>query len=174
MNESWRAVPGYPGYEASELGNIRCLLRWKSPRVLTQSPHARGYLKVGVSVLGKTKTVFVHRLVALAFVPNPGKLPHVNHLDAVKTNNNSWNLEWTSPALNSAHAKRNGLYQSGETHHHVRFTDKQIAEMRRLMTLGLSTVEVAKRFKTSRNYMYFIKTFRSRKALSAAKERGRE
>lgn len=51
----------------------------------------------------------VHRLVALAFVPSPDGLPHVNHIDGNKENNSADNLEWVSDRQNKEHAKRCGL-----------------------------------------------------------------
>lgn len=72
-----------------------------------------GYLVVGFgrnSDDSYVKTGFlVHRLVALAFIPNPKNLPVVNHIDGVKTNNVVENLEWTTHQGNSLHAYKKGL-----------------------------------------------------------------
>jgi hypothetical protein len=38
--------------------------------------------------------LYVHRLVAEAFIPNPDNLPEIDHIDCVKTNNVEWNLRW--------------------------------------------------------------------------------
>ena len=46
-----------------------------------------------MQVNGKRKHMRVHRLVALAFLPNPDNLPQINHKDEDKTNNCVWNLE---------------------------------------------------------------------------------
>ena len=51
------------------------------------------YLICDVQVNGKRKHMRVHRLVALAFLPNPDNLPQINHKDEDKTNNCAWNLE---------------------------------------------------------------------------------
>lgn len=51
----------------------------------------------------------VHRLVALAFIPNPDNLPEVNHKDGNKANNSVNNLEWTTGSQNVRHSVANGL-----------------------------------------------------------------
>ena len=58
---------------------------------------------------GKEKLFRVHRLVAMAFLPNPNNLPQVNHKDGNKQNNSVDNLEWCEQSDNMKHAYKNGL-----------------------------------------------------------------
>lgn len=69
-----------------------------------------GYMSVELSRKGqKSKKFFVHRLVAIAFIPNPENKEQVNHLDACKFHNNLTNLQWTTRKENIAHAIALGL-----------------------------------------------------------------
>jgi len=59
---------------------------------------------------GVRKDISVHRIVALAFIPNPKNLPEVNHKDRNKLNPHRNNLEWTTPRANIQHAVRTGKF----------------------------------------------------------------
>lgn len=97
-------------YSISNLGRIR---NNKTNKILTLKPNHRGYLKTNISLDGKVKTVFPHRLVAIYFIPNPNNLPQVNHIDGCKTNNVWTNLEWCDAQYNTLHAIRTGLFNAG-------------------------------------------------------------
>lgn len=73
----------------------------------------KGYLQVTIgSRLKKRVTRKIHRLVALAFIPNPNNYKQVNHIDGNKQNNNINNLEWIDNKNNQRHAILNGLKQT--------------------------------------------------------------
>ena len=72
---------------------------------MKQSLHTKGYKTVSLTKDGKTKTHFVHRLVAEAFIDNPDNLPMVNHKDEDKTNNFLENLEWCTASYNRTYGK---------------------------------------------------------------------
>lgn len=67
---------------------------------MKQSVHTKGYKTVALTKDGKTKTMFVHRIVAEAFIENKDGLPMVNHKDEDKTNNFVENLEWCTNEYN--------------------------------------------------------------------------
>jgi hypothetical protein len=102
--EEWAPIPGYDGrYEASTHGNIRSLLL--GGRILKQNEHSRGYLVVWLWGTGsiKKKKEFVHRLVALAHIPNSDGLNIVNHKNMNKQENHIGNLEWMNCSQNTQH-----------------------------------------------------------------------
>lgn len=94
----FKTIAGYPNYEINETGLIRMkdTGQYKSPRL------RKGYLQVRIG----DKDLFIHRLVAEAFIPNPDSLPCVNHKDENKTNNCVDNLEWCTSAYNNSYGTR--------------------------------------------------------------------
>ena len=102
--ENWKIVDDYPNYEVSNTGLVR---NSKTRRVLKPSNNGGGYFHVILSKNNKTKTFYVHRLVAVAFVENPKKLIVVNHLNHKRNDNHADNLEWTSTLENCCHIFKN-------------------------------------------------------------------
>ena len=68
-----------------------------------------GYERVVLTKNGIRKTYLVHRLVALAYIPNIENKPTVNHKDGNKRNNNVSNLEWATHKEQKTHEIKNGL-----------------------------------------------------------------
>ncbi len=89
--EIWKKLEKYD-IEVSNYGNVRTL----SGRILKPTDNGRGYLRIN----RHKKTIYVHRLVAEAFIPNPDNLPQVNHKDECKSNNCVDNLEWCDDKYN--------------------------------------------------------------------------
>lgn len=104
-------IAGYPAYYISRTGQVYSA---RSTRLLKDCDCA-GYRQVGLSANGHSKSVKVHRLVALAFIPNPQNKPDVNHKDGNKANNCLSNLEWCTEKENVQHAVRMGLFRRSKS-----------------------------------------------------------
>lgn len=104
----WRAIPSFPEYEVSDLGQVR-----RGERLLSQSFNARGYPRVTLSLLGKPKTRVVHALVAEAFLGARPKGMQICHNDGVKTNNSVLNLRFATAKENEADKAAHGTKAKG-------------------------------------------------------------
>ena len=109
----WRDIPGYEGlYQVSDDGRVKSIARQgnAAPGERRRTPDAYGYLQVSLYRDKKYIRAKVHRLVAMAFIPNPENKPQVNHIDGDKANNRVENLEWVTDSENKKHAHANGYY----------------------------------------------------------------
>ena len=104
-NESWEVISGYEDYSVSNFGNV-VSRKFNNDRILKQRIDRDGYKRVHLSNNGIAKYLFVHRLVAQAFIPNPDNLPQVNHIDEDKANNRVDNLEWCDAKYNNNYGNR--------------------------------------------------------------------
>ena len=86
---AWRQIPGVPGYLVSPCGSIK---NAQTHRELRQTTLSTGYRTVGL----RGRTVTVHRVVAMAWIPNPSAKATVNHRDRDRANNSVRNLEWAT------------------------------------------------------------------------------
>ena len=154
--EQWKQIKGYEGrYEVSNCGNVRSLICYstkrkeymlrKQPRLLRQNTTHDGYKRVGLSKEGKMKHITVHRLVAIAFIPNPDNAPAVNHKDEDITNNHVSNLEWCTNKYNSNYGtlgKR--ISERLSKHHHLAKSVVQMSLDGKDIAIYSSTREAAR------------------------------
>ena len=116
--EIWKDIPDYEGlYQVSNLGNIKSLNynNTKKEKLLKTKHDKRGYLAIELRNKGKRYYTRVHRLVAMAFIPNPNNYPQVNHINGIKSDNRVYNLEWCSVSKNTKHAFDNNLSNFRDT-----------------------------------------------------------
>lgn len=100
--EIWKDIPGFEGiYKISNFGNVHSI---RYNKLIKISIGKRGYRVISLWYRGKGKTVAIHRLLALLFIPNELNLPCVNHKDGNKLNNDLNNLEWVTYSQNNQHA----------------------------------------------------------------------
>lgn len=117
--EEWRDVQEYEGlYQVSNLGRVKSLDRLVTKndgiqlilkgKILKPNIDKGNYLSVMLSKNGVTKRMKIHRLVAIAFIPNPNNYPEVNHKKEFnKDKNNVNNLEWCTSKYNANYGTRN-------------------------------------------------------------------
>ena len=109
--ENWRFIEANSDYMISDHGRILSF-KGKSKLIISSTITSKGYEYVAIRQKGIYVGYSVHRLVATAFIPNPKRLPQVNHLDGNKLNNHVANLEWCDAYDNIMHAIRTGLRPS--------------------------------------------------------------
>jgi len=117
-----------PHYAVTTEGHVLSF-KYGKRRTLKPTPDSHGYLTVSVG----GKLLRIHRLVALAFLPNPDDKEQVNHKDGNKMNNHRDNLEWCTSGENLKHALDTGLrvMPKGEGHHNSKLTWKDVRKIRK-------------------------------------------
>lgn len=140
--ELWNEVIGYEGiYEISSFGRVKSLSRkiphWRGgflnskEKIMSCFLSNTGYLTISFFTNNIKKNFLIHRLVAIAFIPNPDNLPEVNHKDGDKLNPLKSNLEWSTESENIIHAFKNNLKCSKGINNPVsKLTEIEVLEIR--------------------------------------------
>ena len=111
-NFSFKIIKGFQFYELNKLGVLKSIERVSSQKngktyrvkekIMRPQIDNTGYVVFGLRTDSKeTKKVYLHRVLAELFIPNPENKPCVNHKDGVKYNNSLSNLEWCTYAENN-------------------------------------------------------------------------
>lgn len=125
---------GFSKYCVTKEGKIYSL---RSERFIKTQD--RGYEMVSLrNDEGKLINLYIHRVVALAFVEGYEENKHVNHKDGVKSNNHYKNLEWVTRSENMIHAFRNGLITAKPV-----MDSETVHKICRLLEQGSRPVDVA-------------------------------
>lgn len=161
--ELWMPIKGYEGlYAVSNKGRIKSfnISNYRN-RELIMSPilHKTGYEIIGLTKKGKQRLFRLHRLVALHFCKKEDGCNVVNHLNGVKTDNKSENLEWTTVSGNTKHSFKMGLQKPrvGEESTSAILSKKEILEIRSKYEAGGYThLELSNIFCVSRTNISLI------------------
>ncbi|ANY29309.1 putative HNH endonuclease [Bacillus phage PK16] len=164
MLEQWKSlkelVKNGDNYEVSNFGNVRNSI---TKKVLRPYGDGNGYLRVCLAEKYTKKNHRVHRLVALAFLPNPDNKKVVNHKDGNKHHNNVTNIEWCTHSENTVHALDTGLkgVPVGKSLPQSKLTDSDVVCIRQLIKSGEPAKSIASRFNVGKDAIYSIKNGRT-------------
>lgn len=164
----WKNAVGYDDiYHISNKGDLKSLKRILVKRnclcslpekIMTPQLHKEGYLCVRLTDKDKNKkTVKMHRLVAMAFIPNPENKQFVNHINGIKHDNRVENLEWVTKSENTIHAYKLGLmnHRIGENCYQTTLTDAQVLEIRAIGK-SMRCVDVAQKYNVAQYVIWNI------------------
>lgn len=100
--EIWKDIPQYEGlYKISSLGRVISSYSRKilSPNITGQK--GKGYYAITLVKGRSKKRFYIHKLVALAFIPNPNNFPCIDHINTNRYDNRLENLKWCSFSQNN-------------------------------------------------------------------------
>jgi hypothetical protein len=164
--ETWRAVVGFEGlYEVSTTGSVRSLERvvrrrckrvpFKTVRGTILKPCIKkgGYPEVALSKDGRPKRMMIHRLVALAFIPNPepAVLTCVDHINGNTADARIENLRWVTQKQNINYARDRGAfdnrtYPNGSRAPNAKLTEEAVILIRNSCVKYGDKRKIAERF----------------------------
>lgn len=171
--EKWKDVKGYEGkYKVSNLGRVKSIKRMvkhsdnskrtNKERILIPIDIGNGYYRVTLYNGSGSKNIFIHRLVAEHFIPNPENKPEINHKDLDPSNNHKNNLEWSTRKENLSHAKENGVARVGEKHGMCKINRKTATKIKQMLSnKGCNMAEISRQLDVSYNTVYDIKRGRT-------------
>lgn len=172
QKEIFKDVEGYEGIlQVSNTGKVKKLKHtWftgnkNSKRSIDEyimKPRLnKGYNVIDVSLNGVKKILKVHRLIAIAFIPNPENKKFINHKDLDRSNNDLENLEWCTSKENAIHARKNREFKKhfnhakGESVATSKLTTEQVLQIRET---NLSNKEIAVQYSVDPSTISRIKS----------------
>ena len=95
-------IIGFPNYLIYDDGRVQ---NKKTKQYLKHHINTNGYIRMCLWKNNKEKRIYLHRLLALHFIPNPHNYPVVDHIDRNPKNNSLSNLRWATQSMNMRNTK---------------------------------------------------------------------
>lgn len=158
-------------YQVNLTGEVRSKPRWANSPICGGSRLipardisvrlVKGYPAFIAFVEGRKRTVYIHRVLALLFIPNPHAKPSINHIDGDKANFELENLEWCTHLENMRHAYETGLAKArpvgpGEASPASKLNDHKVREIKRRLMNGDTHQSLAQEFGVAKGTIGFI------------------
>ena len=166
MHVEWKSLKGIvecgDNYEISNRREVRNVLTGtiRKPQLCKNKKRTAGYMQINLN----KKKYYVHRLVALAFIPNPENKPTVNHISGNHFDNSVENLEWASFKEQGVHASENGLMRGRGVIQIDKFSGEILAEYDSVTEaskktgVGITTIcQQCKTIGNSRKYNFYFR-----------------
>lgn len=166
MNEIWKTIEDYPDYMISNMGRVKSLKNGKET-ILKPMLGKIGYYYVNLTMNGKRKVHYIHRLVSIYFIPNPENKPCIDHINTDRTDNRIENLRWCTQKENCNNYNTKIKQTSNKNHNSlpiIQFTidgdfiRKWDCTMNAERALGIEHSNIVKcckgRYKTVGNYKW--------------------
>jgi len=144
MKEVWKPIILDDIQERYAVSNFGKVIDLKNQKYMIWHDNGAGYMNVGLQgPNSKVRVRYVHRLVAIAFLENPDKLPQVGHKDHTRANNFVDNLYWTTQKQNTADGIEAGRINANRPKTNRKITPAQICEIALLSHQGKGVHEIA-------------------------------
>lgn len=144
MSEVWKPIILDDIQERYAVSNLGKIIDIKTGKCLIWHDNGAGYMNVGLQgPKSKVRIRYVHRLVAIAFLENPDKLPQVGHMDHTRFNNVVGNLYWTTQKQNTRDGVEAGRINANRPKTNRRVTEAIICEVVLLRSQGRGVNEIA-------------------------------
>ena len=143
MEEEYKKINNFSHYRIYNNGKIYSEFINK---FITPTEDSNGYLQnTIVDDFGNRKTIKNHRLVAIAFLPNPNNYPDVNHKDFNRKNNHVTNLEWCTEEYNTHYTRDYNLEHNSSSYKKLSpLIEEQVLLIPTLLNYGFSVKLIAK------------------------------
>ena len=157
-----KQIPFAKDYYLDEDGNIySCKRGWKRRKLNPGvDPRAGGYRRMQIVLdSGEKVSMFIHRLMALTYLPNPENKEEVNHIDGNKLNNKLSNLEWVTKKENMLHAHKLKLRDNtGEGNPRKILSEEEVLEIYEALYDGARNCDMADKYNVDRGTIASIKS----------------